>query len=310
MDQIADLPPGIADGVDDVGESYQAGHGLLLDGANTFSVDETIVAPADHTHPPPGFSEIAERPRRNLLDGTDDVGVASVTAGAGLVAGSTTGGDVTVSLDAHTHSWTELTDVPADFADGVDDASGGPRGVVFTRWGRNDCPTGTSLVYEGYAAGSHYTHFGGGSNTLCLHGTPEWADFSDADENGGLLYGVEFEMAGYGLSGTSPFNTLHDDEGLCAVCLDGDADLQIMLPGRQSCPAGWTPRVQGYLMSNEYTQHKSEFLCIDGDSMAGGSPGDSNGSLWYPVEGECGSLPCGPGQYVQNREITCAICTR
>ena len=46
--------------------------------------------------------------------------------------------------------------------------SGG--GVAYTRWGRTTCPTGsgTTLVYEGLAAGSHYDHYGGGANVICI----------------------------------------------------------------------------------------------------------------------------------------------
>ena len=184
-------------------------------------------------------------------------------------------------------------------------------GVVFTRWGRDDCPVGTDLVYAGIAAGGHYGDTGSGANTVCLHANPEWADFSDLDENGALLYGTEFQSTGYGLGAFSPFDTLNDQEGLCAVCLDAGADLEIMVPGRRTCPVGWIPRVEGYLMAQHHNEVRtSEYLCIDQDPMPGGSNVNDNGNLWYPVEGECGSLPCGPGEYVQDREITCVICTR
>ena len=41
-------------------------------------------------------------------------------------------------------------------------------GVVYTRWGRTTCPStsGTQLLYAGRAAGSYYTHNGGGANYL------------------------------------------------------------------------------------------------------------------------------------------------
>ena len=41
-------------------------------------------------------------------------------------------------------------------------------GVVFTRWGRFACPntTRTQLLYKGKAAGSHYSHTGGGANYI------------------------------------------------------------------------------------------------------------------------------------------------
>jgi outer membrane murein-binding lipoprotein Lpp len=190
-------------------------------------------------------------------------------------------------------------------------SGGAAGGVTFVRWGRQDCPTGTDLVYSGFVGGKSHTHGGSGTNTLCLASNPEYDQYNDADHNGALIYGVEMEMSSYGLNGAAPFNSLHDATPGCAVCRDSSASTQFMYPGTQTCPTGWNKRVRGYLMANHYTQASSTFVCVDENVQAGPhNPADSqNGTLWYPTEGECGSLPCGPGQYVQNREITCSICT-
>ena len=48
-------------------------------------------------------------------------------------------------------------------------------GVVYIRWGSDICPdNGAQLVYTGKAAGSHYTHKGGGGNPQCLPLDPEY----------------------------------------------------------------------------------------------------------------------------------------
>ena len=61
-------------------------------------------------------------------------------------------------------------------------------------------------------------------------------------------------------------------------------------------------------MGTHYTQSSThDAACVDAAPEAAGSVGSSNGNLWYPTESECGSLPCGP--YVQDRELTCAVCT-
>merc|ERR1712127_1082382 len=39
--------------------------------------------------------------------------------------------------------------------------------AVYTHWGSRSCPSGSSKMYEGFMAGTHYTH-GGSANTLCL----------------------------------------------------------------------------------------------------------------------------------------------
>ena len=181
-------------------------------------------------------------------------------------------------------------------------------GMTFTRWGRSDCPSGSSVVYSGYQAGKHYTHGGGGTNTLCLTNSPTWLNYNDANQNGALIYGTEYEMSGYGLVGVTPFNSLNDYNAPCAVCLNTSFSTHLLVPGTYQCPSGWTSMYHGYLMSTHYNQGASEFTCIDVSASAIGSNADHNGNLLYPTEAECGSLPCGP--YVQDRELTCVVCGR
>ena len=72
-------------------------------------------------------------------------------------------------------------------------------GVVYTRWGRKSCPTGTQLLYEGITGGSHYGHSGGGANYVCLPKVPQYMSthvppyFSE-------MYGSEYE----GVNGIFP----------------------------------------------------------------------------------------------------------
>jgi hypothetical protein len=181
-------------------------------------------------------------------------------------------------------------------------------GIVYTRWGRSDCPSGSSLVYSGYHAGKAHDHGGGGTNNLCLTASPTWLNYNDANHNGALVYGTEYEMSGYGLVGVSPFNGHHDYQAPCAVCLTTAYATQMMVPGTYQCPSGWSSLYYGYLMSTHYTQGASEFTCIDVNATHFGTNASQNGNLLYPTEAECGSLPCGP--YVQDRELTCAVCAR
>lgn len=179
-------------------------------------------------------------------------------------------------------------------------------GIVYTRWGRTVCPTGATLLYAGFVAGSHYTHGGSGGTSLCLTDAPTWDDFSDGNQDGSLLYGTEFETAAYGLAS---LRSLQDFKARCAVCYRADATVSFMLPGSQQCPSGWAPEYAGYLMATHYTHSSSNgYSCVDRAPEATGDPVNFDGHLWYPTEFECRALACPP--YKHDREATCAVCSR
>ena len=51
------------------------------------------------------------------------------------------------------------------------------------------------------------------------------------------------------------------------------------------------------------------FECMDADpEVIQGGAANLDGALFYPVEGRCGSLPC--PNYVNNREVTCVVCSQ
>jgi hypothetical protein len=191
------------------------------------------------------------------------------------------------------------------FPDGSLQVTAASSAIVYTRWGRTDCPGGSSLVYAGRMGGKNYSHSGSGSNPLCMSLTPSWDEFSDVNNNGALLYGAEYETAAYGIAS---FTGHQNWDVPCAVCLRDPAKVVLIQPGTQVCPAGWSLEYAGYLMSHHYTQNAADFLCLDRASVTAGSVADQNGLMLYPTEAECGSLPC-PG-YVQDREITCSVCSK
>jgi hypothetical protein len=178
--------------------------------------------------------------------------------------------------------------------------------TTYVRWGRTTCPSTATLVYSGYAAGSHYQHSGGGANTICLASSPEWLVYDDANNDASTIYGTEFETKNQGISTLA---NLQDYDGSCAVCEAARSE-QLMIPGRVSCPTGWTMEYNGYIMSQAYTQVKSDFVCVDATPDMTGSSTNSDGHLWYPTEIECGSLPCAAGGYVQDRELACVVCSK
>lgn len=70
---------------------------------------------------------------------------------------------------------------------------------------------------------------------------------------------------------------------------------------------GWHREYRGYLMIQGNGQGASNYICVDARPEKIGTNTNHNGRVFYPVESICGSLPCPP--YVNNRELTCAVCT-
>jgi len=177
---------------------------------------------------------------------------------------------------------------------------------VYVRWGHDSCPDGgAQLVYTGRAGGSHFSHSGGGSNPQCLplDPGPEYLKTIDGTQNWGYIYGAEYQDTNELLADSK------DTDVPCAVCHVPTRNALYMIPARFTCPSGWTREYFGYLMSERYSNHRSQFSCVDQSLIpVVGSHHNDNGFLFYTVEGVCGSLPCPP--YTQDKELSCAVCTK
>ena len=186
----------------------------------------------------------------------------------------------------------------------------GPKcgGVTYVRWGRTTCPdtAGTELVYVGRAAGSYFSHQGGGANYQCVTEEPENFDFGPGTVDASYMYGAEYDVFGNIPSANLP---LHNHDVPCVVCYVATRVTLLMIPGKYTCPQNWTREYYGWLMAARYNQPRSTFECVDAspETIVGGSA-DQNGARFYHVEPRCGSLPCPP--YDQQKEMTCAVCTR
>ena len=54
---------------------------------------------------------------------------------------------------------------------------------------------------------------------------------------------------------------------------------------------------------------RSTFECVDVNAeVVAGCQSNENGASFYHVEPRCGCLPCPP--YDEQKEMTCAVCTR
>ncbi|CAG2220234.1 unnamed protein product [Mytilus edulis] len=181
-------------------------------------------------------------------------------------------------------------------------------GNTYTRWGKTSCPSTAALVYEGYAAGNAKYEKGGGANFLCLPKDPEWRSYSDSKATYiGRVFGVEYQIKDNSVYSTS----FHDKEMPCSVCLITEKSTSLMVPGKVTCPTGWTKEYTGYLMSQAIAGNRqpSEYICVDEnlDAVDGNKADNDQGNV-YLVEGVCGSLKCPP--YVGGRELTCVVCSK
>ena len=176
-------------------------------------------------------------------------------------------------------------------------------GVVYTRWGSSSCPSvpGTRLVYAGRAAGSYYTHGGGGADYLCMPPDPQYnLRYQSGVRGHSYLYGTEYEY---------PLEGAHNHNVPCAVCLAATRETVLMLPGKTTCPTSWTREYEGYLMAAHYQHSRTTYTCVDRSQQSvPGSAGDIHGALFYHVEATCSyGLQCPP--YNSQKELTCAVCT-
>ena len=185
----------------------------------------------------------------------------------------------------------------------------GPKsgGVVYIRWGRTTCPnnTGAELLYGGIAGGSHYTHSGGGANYLCLPKVPQYLSTAvPPDPDRSYLYGAEYESV------NNIFRSKNEHNVPCAVCYTSAKSTKLMIPAQTTCPKSWTTEYVGYLMAERYTNARnSVYECVDKNPESiPGSTSNVNGALFWFVQGTCTGLPCPP--YVNNRVITCVVCTK
>lgn len=84
------------------------------------------------------------------------------------------------------------------------------------------------------------------------------------------------------------------------------------VPGRRTCPEGYNRQYYGWLSSNFFSHSgSSDWICVDNtpEAISTSSGGNENGALLYPTEVEGPPTFGVASGYVQDREVTCAVCT-
>lgn len=177
----------------------------------------------------------------------------------------------------------------------------------------HDCISEQTLfTVAGFAAGSYFSTPGGAADFICLADDPTWGVYDDnAQPYPSKIYGVEYQLGDQFADGGEKLfgQDIYQQDVPCAVCRT-TRPTNIMIPGRNQCYPGWTMEYSGYLISDtEKHPAATNYACLDvRPEVVLGGQGNDNGKLVYVVEGVCGTLKCPP--YVNNREITCVVCSK
>jgi len=92
-----------------------------------------------------------------------------------------------------------------------------------------------TLSITGFAAGQHYTHYGGASNYQCLPLHPEHSATSAATSSRNYIYGAEYQ------STSDVFPIVAQDQNVpCALCYTAGRSATVTIPAKRNCPEKWT----------------------------------------------------------------------
>ncbi len=189
----------------------------------------------------------------------------------------------------------------------ADSSSSSTGRVIYTHWGRENCPSHASLLYEGFVAGTMYSHGSGSSSLLCLPRDPEYVQ-SEAVNHYSSIYTTEYETGNAVFGGAT-----QNYDVPCAMCISPQGSATVMLPAKTNCPSGLNIEYRGYLMSEKNmpnSAHSTETICVDEyPETLYGSEDDTNGALLYFVTASCtySFMPCEPYKHLV--PISCAICS-
>ena len=181
-------------------------------------------------------------------------------------------------------------------------------GVSYIRWGRTSCPTGhgTEYVYDGITAGSHYTHTGGGSNYICLVKDPKYPPQANTT-SGNWINGTEYKTY------RGALRRVADHNAPCVACHVTTRSAQLMIPGTDQCPGGWTLEYAGWLVSEDsFHKGRTMYVCLDKDAeVLPCEQAHFDSALMYHAVVSCHGrygIPCPP--YVHQKDLACAVCTK
>lgn len=168
------------------------------------------------------------------------------------------------------------------------------------------------ITIVGVMGGNPHTAIGGGVGYLCLPLNPQWLSFNYSALDVAWMSAVEYESQNYGLFPNSVDNT----RAVCARCYTEERPSVMMIPARTSCPDAWELEYYGYLMASRGNRNESpsNFVCVHYSPITRPYSSPDQGATLEFVNADCsgdGSIEeCADWQYIPNRQLTCAVCSR
>ena len=163
-------------------------------------------------------------------------------------------------------------------------------------------------MYTGVATGTKYNTKGGTSDTLCLAGNPQYKSGDRSSSNAAQLSGVQNEVYG---SPAPPLRNRFKTYLPCALCYTTTKSTSFMLPGRYTCPSGWSTEYSGYIMTEHTGSNKGgrrDTICVDQDAEAAATKGRALAAMLYLMQVTCIGLDCPP--FNSSIPLTCAVCSK
>ncbi|MCG8419090.1 MAG: hypothetical protein MJE77_14235 [Proteobacteria bacterium] len=170
-------------------------------------------------------------------------------------------------------------------------------GSVGIRWGSQNAPANTTLLWNGWAWGSHY-HGHYNPDLECIE--PGNAQGTSTDQHD-ILYPASIQSIA-GLAGIT--NNRH------VACATYFVEApQVVRMGRDTCPTGWTLLYSGEMMGNHYKHSSGNTRkCIDNtDFDASVADAGDTGPLFYPTRLEWAGNLTG---YTLLVSMPCAVCAK
>lgn len=159
--------------------------------------------------------------------------------------------------------------------------------------------------------GARFDDEGSGVDYQCLPLNPDWLDYNINITAQSLMRSIEYYTKDSGI--------FEDETGakraVCAHCYIPGRTAVTMIPAKTECPSGWHREYYGYLMSSGFWQkHPTTNICVDADPEYADTEFPEWGGGLNFVGADCGSWgsieECEEGGYINNRQLTCVVCSR